>query len=59
MITPLRLTILRNQPEVTDLRGKAESHKKIASPKPTFPVILLNYIKFIIFHKLLKACVLW
>lgn len=33
MITPLRLTILRNQPQVTDLRAKAESHKKIASPK--------------------------
>lgn len=37
MITPLRLTILSNQPKVADLSGNAECHKKDCLSKAHIP----------------------
>lgn len=47
MITPLRLTILSSKSKVSDLSGNVQCHKKIAPPRPMFPVILLKYVHII------------
>lgn len=47
MITPLRLTILSSQSKVTDLSGKVQCLRKIAPPKPMFPVVLLTCVRTI------------